>query len=90
MQAYGLMNLEFRPVDCTTKQPLIFLPGYINETIYSDQMESGWSWNAYQTTNKQLEVRLKPELVCSVQAAAPHGLAVHMHPRMQAPSISAC
>ena len=56
VQAYKLMNLEFRPVDCYTKQPLIYLPGYINETIYSNQVESGWSWNAYQTTNKQLEV----------------------------------
>ena len=50
------MNLEFRPVDCFTKQPLVYLPGYINESIYTDQIESGWSWNAYQTTNKQLEV----------------------------------
>ena len=47
-----------RPVDCYTKQPLIFLPGYINETVYSDRVESGWSWNAYSTINKQLEVGL--------------------------------
>ena len=43
-------------MDCYTKQPLIYLPGYINETVYSNQIESGWSWNAYQTINKQLEV----------------------------------
>ena len=51
------MNLQVRPVNCYTKQPLIFLPGFINTTIYSNQIEAGWSWNAYQQNNKQLEVR---------------------------------
>ena len=46
-----------RPEDCYTYQPLIFTPGYINQSIYSNQIESGWSWNAYEQNNKQLEVR---------------------------------
>ncbi|KAK9787725.1 hypothetical protein WJX73_002165 [Symbiochloris irregularis] len=53
---YGLMNLEYRPVDCETKAPLIFLPGFINSTIYENNAVTGWSWNAYSVDNKQLQV----------------------------------
>ncbi len=33
-----------RPVDCFTKQPLQFLPGFTNKTIYGDCVEAGWAW----------------------------------------------
>lgn len=52
----GLMSLQFRPVDCYTKQPVDFLPGYINETIYSDSVQTGWGFLPYSTSNKQLQV----------------------------------
>lgn len=45
-----------RPVECDSKQPLQFNPGFINSTIYADSIQTGWSWNAYQQTNKQLQV----------------------------------
>jgi hypothetical protein len=44
----GLMTTEFRPVDCVTKQPLHFLPGFTNETVYGDCLEAGWSWFPYK------------------------------------------
>lgn len=61
---YGLMNLQFRPVDCYTKVPLDYLPGYINETIYGDNIETGWAWYPFPAApaanavnNKQLQVQ---------------------------------
>lgn len=45
-----------RPVDCYTKVPLDYLPGFINETIYTDNIESGWAWYPYLQNNKQLTV----------------------------------
>lgn len=44
----GIMTTLFRPVDCYTKQPLTFQPGYVNQTIYGDRAESGWSWSVYK------------------------------------------
>lgn len=46
-----------RPVDCYSKIPLEYLPGYVNETIYGDNIESGWAWYPYLQNNKQLQVR---------------------------------
>jgi len=50
-------------VDCYTKVPLDYLPGYINETIYGDNIETGWAWYPYPAApaanavnNKQLQV----------------------------------
>ncbi|BDA41289.1 hypothetical protein COCOBI_02-0690 [Coccomyxa sp. Obi] len=40
----GIMSTEFRPVDCITKQPLQFLPGFTNTTIYGERVEAGWAW----------------------------------------------
>jgi len=51
---YGTQMLDFRPVDCFTKQPFsTFLPGYVNETIYGDRVESGWSYNVYASNQNQ-------------------------------------
>ncbi|KAK9801963.1 hypothetical protein WJX73_002009 [Symbiochloris irregularis] len=54
--AYGQMPLEYRPVDCTSKVPLGLLPGYIDETVYVDNIQTGWSWDPYSITNKLLQV----------------------------------
>lgn len=54
--AYSVPFWLCRPVDCFTKVPLDYLPGYINETIYGDNVESGWAWFPYQQNNKQLQV----------------------------------
>jgi hypothetical protein len=47
------MMTEFRPVDCFTKQPLTFEPGYVNQSIYGDRVETGWSWNPYNQNTDQ-------------------------------------
>ncbi|KAL3160371.1 hypothetical protein ABBQ32_010699 [Trebouxia sp. C0010 RCD-2024] len=44
---YGVMMVDFRPVDCRTHEPLVFLPGFVNVTIYSDQVETGWNFGPY-------------------------------------------
>jgi hypothetical protein len=31
---YGIMMVDFRPVDCDTKRPIQFDPGYISDKIY--------------------------------------------------------
>ena len=36
-----------RPVDCYTHEPLVFLPGFVNSTIYGDQVETGWTYGPY-------------------------------------------
>ena len=40
---YGVMPIEFRPIDCDTKQSLPYLPGSISKTIYKDGPSPGWS-----------------------------------------------
>jgi hypothetical protein len=42
------MMLDFRPVDCVSRRALNFMPGYINNTVYGDRVESGWAWFPYQ------------------------------------------
>lgn len=44
----GIISTQFRPVDCTTKQPLQFNPGFINQTIYGERVETGWGWFPYK------------------------------------------
>ena len=39
--------LPHRPVDCYTHEPLVFVPGFVNSTIYSDQVETGWTFGPY-------------------------------------------
>jgi hypothetical protein len=36
-----------RPVDCYTHEPLVFTPGFVNATIYGDQVETGWNFGPY-------------------------------------------
>jgi len=35
-------------VDCASKQPLQFDPGFVNQTIYGDRVETGWGWFPYK------------------------------------------
>jgi len=40
-------SLSCRPVDCYTHEPLVFTPGFVNATIYGDQVETGWNFGPY-------------------------------------------
>lgn len=42
------MMVDFRPLDCATHEPLQFLPGFVNQTIYGDRVETGWSFEPYR------------------------------------------
>ncbi|KAL0044907.1 hypothetical protein WJX82_001789 [Trebouxia sp. C0006] len=44
---YGVMMVDFRPVDCYTHESLVFTPGFVNATIYGDQVETGWNYGPY-------------------------------------------
>ncbi len=45
-----------RPVACgNTQQVLPFLPGFINNTIYSDSVETGWGVGNYNEPPRQLQ-----------------------------------
>ncbi|KAK9827704.1 hypothetical protein WJX81_002445 [Elliptochloris bilobata] len=50
---YGIMMLDFRPVDCSTRRALTFLPGFINNTVYGDRVETGWAWFPYRQSATQ-------------------------------------
>lgn len=58
---YGIMMLDFRPVDCFTKQPLAFLPGFINSTVYGDRVETGWAWFPYRQTATAFWAGVRPQ-----------------------------
>ena len=55
---YGVMKLEFRPVDCVTNKPLNPLPGFVNQTMFDGGsptgLQSGWSWLPYNAKNMEL------------------------------------
>ena len=42
------MMVDFRPLDCATHEPLQYLPGFVNQTIYGDRVETGWSFEPYR------------------------------------------
>lgn len=51
------MMLDFRPVDCFTQQPFSnFVPAFLNETIYGDRVETGWSYNVYTSDANQFAI----------------------------------
>jgi cullin-associated NEDD8-dissociated protein 1 len=35
---YGIMMVDFRPVDCESKRPIQFDPGFISDKIYEVSM----------------------------------------------------
>lgn len=47
--SYGIMMIDFRPVDCATHEPVSYIPGEISRTLYSDMVGTGWAWFAYKT-----------------------------------------
>ncbi|WIA20876.1 hypothetical protein OEZ85_005223 [Tetradesmus obliquus] len=55
--SYGVMKMEYRPVDCETNAPLRSIPGFVNQTIFGDTIEPGWKWRPYSAKNAQLLVR---------------------------------
>ncbi|MEW5313055.1 MAG: hypothetical protein WDW38_004649 [Sanguina aurantia] len=53
---YGVMSIDYRPVDCDSQTPLTFLPGYVSSYMYLDGVQAGWDWfpyNAQSSTIKQ-------------------------------------
>lgn len=64
--------LNFRPVDCASKQPFRqFLPGFINETIFGDRVETGWSFNVYDADEYQFALPVSCLRAISEPAAFP-------------------
>ena len=53
---FGLMNLEFKTVDCDTGADLPY--GYVNkDVIYgSGGTEAGWSWFPYQASYSEYAI----------------------------------
>jgi hypothetical protein len=54
------MSTQFRPVDCTSKQPLNFNPGFVNQTIYGDKVETGWGWFPYKQNTVTFWSQVRP------------------------------
>lgn len=57
---YGIMMLDFRPVDCISRQPLALVPGYISNTVYGDRVETGWAWFPYRQSAAQFWQGVQP------------------------------
>ncbi|KAF8059424.1 erkB [Scenedesmus sp. PABB004] len=54
---YGVIGTEYRPVDCKTKAPLNPVPGFVNNTIYKDDLGAGWGWRPYASKNTQVRAK---------------------------------
>ena len=57
---YGIMMLDFRPVDCISRQALALVPGYISNTVYGDRVETGWAWFPYRQSAAQFWQGVRP------------------------------
>ncbi len=46
---YGVMSIDYRPVDCDTGAPFPPppAPGYVSSVVYRDQIQPGWNWYPY-------------------------------------------
>lgn len=46
---YGVMSIDYRPVDCDTGEPFPPppAPGFVSSVVYSDQIQPGWNWYPY-------------------------------------------
>ncbi|KAF6266008.1 hypothetical protein COO60DRAFT_638698 [Scenedesmus sp. NREL 46B-D3] len=55
--SYGVMKMEYRPVNCKTGQPLKPVPGFINTTIYDEVIGAGWTFQPYLAKNQNLLAR---------------------------------
>lgn len=51
---YGVMNVDFRPVDCFNHQPLKLYPGHVSKTIYSNGPEPGWSFQTFKPAEQAI------------------------------------
>ena len=47
MSVLMYVHLTHRPVDCYTHEPLVSTPGFVNATIYNEQVETGWNFGPY-------------------------------------------
>ncbi len=54
-----MLNVSCRAVDCRSQQPFqdnAYLPGFVNTTIVSDQIETGWGISNYpKDVDQQLQ-----------------------------------
>ena len=60
----GIISTSFRPVDCNSKQPLQFSPGFINQTIYGDKVETGWGWFPYKHNTVTFWSQVRARRLC--------------------------
>lgn len=51
---YGVMTIDYRPVDCGTHTPLKFIPGYVSKYMYMGGVSAGWDWFPYQAAYSDL------------------------------------
>lgn len=52
---YGIMMVDYRPVDCDTHKPIQFDPGYISDTIYTVSGHLGFNQRQVDVSHSQLE-----------------------------------
>lgn len=46
-----------RPVDCDTQQPIpTYFPGFVNTSIVSDRVETGWGLSSWKGATQALQV----------------------------------
>jgi hypothetical protein len=50
-----VIGVEYRPVDCVTRQALPPVPGYVAPFIYANgDLGSGWGWMPYRSKNARV------------------------------------
>lgn len=52
---YGVIGVEYRPVNCQSKQPLDPVPGFISPFIYRNDLGAGWGWRPYNSKNTVIQ-----------------------------------
>jgi hypothetical protein len=51
----GVAMIDWRPVDCDTREPLPFSPAYIDKNvIYKGGPRPGWSWFPQESSDATL------------------------------------
>ena len=51
-----------RPLDCASNQPSTYVPGFVNITVFSDKVETGWGVLTYPGPNNKDIVPVNQEL----------------------------
>eukprot|EP00882_Tetradesmus_deserticola_P019112 GHRQ01020560.1.p1 GENE.GHRQ01020560.1~~GHRQ01020560.1.p1 ORF type:complete len:255 (+),score=66.03 GHRQ01020560.1:923-1687(+) len=61
---YGVISVEYRPVNCQSRQPLDPVPGFVSPFIYRNDLGAGWGWRPYSSKNTVVS-----QHACSAAAA---------------------